>query len=69
MIDTQALKGIIVSRGKSQEEVAYHLGITPKTFYLKMKKGVFNSTEMERMVELLKIKDPASIFFAQKVTQ
>lgn len=68
MIDTNALKGIIVSRGKTQEQVARQLEVTPKTFYAKMKKGVFGSDEIEVMIEYLEIKDPVAIFFAQKVT-
>lgn len=68
MIDTKALKGIIVSRGLTQKDVAKHLGMTPKTFYEKMKKGVFGSDEMDGMIELLSIENPGGIFFAQKVT-
>lgn len=68
MIDTNALKGIIVSQGKTQQEVAKHLGMTPKTFYAKMKKGVFGSDDMESMIELLAIENPVEIFFAKKVT-
>ena len=41
MIDVHALKGIIASRNKSQAQVAVELGMTPKTFYQKMKRGVF----------------------------
>jgi hypothetical protein len=68
MIDTNALKGVIVANGLTQEAVAKHLEMTPKTFYNKMKKGVFGSDEMEGMIELLSIDDPARIFFANKVT-
>lgn len=68
MIDVNALKGIIASRGKSQAEVANYLGITPKTFYEKMKKGVFDSDEMYQMIEFLEIKNPSDIFFANFVT-
>ena len=68
MIDTNALKGIIVAQGMTQGKVARHIGITPKTFGLKMKKGVFGSDEMEAMIELLSIKDPVRIFFAEQVT-
>jgi hypothetical protein len=42
--------------------------MTPKTFYLKMKKGVFGSDEMEKMIDYLKIDDPAAIFFAKTVS-
>lgn len=68
MVDVNALKGIIASRGKSQAEVANYLGITPKTFYEKMKRGVFDSDEMYQMIELLDIKNPSDIFFANFVT-
>ena len=68
MIDTNALRGKIVAEGYTQEQVAKAIGIAPKTFYLKMKKGVFSSDEMERMIELLSIENPCAIFFAAKRT-
>ena len=68
MIDTKALKGIIVSRDMTQKDVAQHLEMSPKTFYAKMKKGVFGSDEMEGMIELLSIENPIEIFFASEVT-
>lgn len=68
MIQTDELKGIIAKRGLSQSRVAQHLGITPKTFYCKMKEGVFTNLEIESMINLLKIENPVSIFFAPHVT-
>lgn len=68
MIDTKELKGIIASREISQQDVAKHLGMTPKTFYAKMKKGVFGSDEIDGMIEFLDIKNPVEIFFAKNVT-
>lgn len=68
MVDTNRLKGIIVQNEKTQEEVARYIGITPKTFYLKMKRKVFGSDEIEKMIELLNIDDPTPIFFAKWVT-
>lgn len=65
MIDTNRLKSVIVLNGKTQEDVAKHLDMSPKTFYSKMKKGVFGSDEIESMIEYLKIDDPVSIFFAK----
>lgn len=64
MIDTNKLKGLIVSKGLTQNKVAEILGMTPKTFYIKMKKGVFGSDEIEKMISLLDISDPVNIFFA-----
>ena len=69
MIDTAKLRGKIVEKGLTQQEVAYLIGKTPKTFYSKMKKGVFDSDEITTMVEALGIENPTEIFFAQSVTQ
>ena len=68
MIDTNALRGRIAEKGMSQSDVAKAIGITPKTFYTKMDKKVFGSDEIDAMIELLDIDDPARIFFADKVT-
>jgi len=69
MIQTAQLKGIIAARGLSQRKVAKYLGITEKTFYDKMKKGVFKSDEMEGMIELLSITEPGELFFAKSEKQ
>lgn len=68
MIDTNILKGIIVQNGLNQRMMAQILGISPKTFYAKMAKGVFHSDEIEIMIKVLKIKDPIEIFFKHHVT-
>lgn len=68
MVDINRLKGAIVTKGKTQEDVAKRLNMAPKTFYLKMKKGVFGSDEIEAMIEYLDISDPMSVFFAKEVT-
>ena len=68
MIDTNALRGAIAAKGLTQQDVARHIGIAPKTFYAKMKRGVFGSDEMESMIVLLSIENPGAIFFAEKVT-
>ncbi len=65
MIQTDELKGIIAKRGLSQAKVAKMLGITPKTFYEKMKAGVFGSDEIQIMIDNLNIEDPVDIFFAK----
>ena len=38
--------------------------MTEKTFYTKMKKGVFDSDEMAQMIVILRITNPTEIFFA-----
>lgn len=66
MIKTDELRGIIAKNGYSQSDVAKKIGITPKTFYEKMKNGVFGSDEIQIMIDVLNISDPVSIFFAKK---
>ena len=68
MIDTKALYGAIVANGMTQKDVAQRMQMAPKTFYLKMKKGVFGSDEIEFLIKELNIKNPMEIFFADKVT-
>lgn len=68
MIKTDELKGIIAKNRMSQRGVALAIGISEKTFYEKMKKGVFGSDEIEAMTELLHIDRPWDIFFAKEVT-
>lgn len=67
MIRTDELRGIIAKNGFSQSDVALKIGITPKTFYEKMKNGVFGSDEIQIMIEELHIDNPVDIF-CQKVT-
>ena len=64
MIDVDSLKAEIVRNRKTQKDVAKMIGVTPKTFYDKMSRGVFGSDEIEIMIKELNIKDPISIFFA-----
>ena len=68
MVRTDKLRGIIAERGKSQADVAIMIGITPKTFYEKMKIGVFGSDEIQKMIDGLSISNPLEIFFAPEVT-
>lgn len=68
MIRTDKLRGIIAENGLSQSKVAEMIGVTPKTFYEKMKIGVFGSNEIQIMIDKLNIKNPVEIFFANGVT-
>ena len=69
MILTDDLLGLMAKNHLSQKEMAEIIGITPKTFGIKLKNGVFGSDEIEIMIKVLKIKNPMAIFFAEKVTQ
>ncbi len=68
MVNTNELRGVIAKNGKSQTDVAKMLGISPKTFYLKMQKGVFGSDEIQVMIDELHIENPMEIFFTNRVT-
>ena len=68
MIRTNELKGLIIAKGYNMAEIAKALDIVPKTFYEKMKKGIFNSDEMQKMIDILEIEKPADIFFAKDVS-
>lgn len=64
MINTNELRGIFAKNGVSQAYVATDvLGITPKTMYDKMKKGVFGSDEIEKMIIRFQIENPMGVFF------
>lgn len=65
MIQVDKLRGIIAERAMSQRDVAKAIGIAPKTFYEKMKKGVFGSDEIDAMISVLDIDNPAEIFFTR----
>ena len=68
MLNTSKLRGIIAEKGYSQAQVANKIGMTDRTFYRKMKEGVFGLDEAEKLIQLLDIEDPSSVFFAQEVT-
>ena len=66
MIRTDELRGIIAKNNYSQARVAEEIGITSKTFYEKMNRGVFGSDEIEAMIHFLHIENPMDIFFARE---
>ena len=69
MINVNKLRGIMAEKNRSGIHMARVIKKTPKTFYEKMKKGVFDSDEISAMVEDLEIENPMEIFFADEVTQ
>ena len=66
MIDVNALRGKIAEQGTSQVKVAEYIGITPKTFYIKMSKGIFGSDEIDKMIDYLHIENLVEIFLQKK---
>ncbi len=68
MIRTDELRGIFAKNKKNQTDIAKMIGITPKTFYSRMEKGIFGSDEIQIMIDELHIENPIDIFFAKEVT-
>ena len=68
MIDVNKLRGRMAEKGRNGQDMAKVIKKTPKTFYSKMKQGVFDSDEIEAIVKDLDIEDPMAIFFAEEVT-
>ena len=66
MIDTASLRAEMTRYGFTQKQMAESIGISPRTFSNKLKKGVLGSDEIEQMIHILKIQDPASIFFCSR---
>lgn len=69
MIRVNKLKALFVEKGFTQQEMANQLGITDVTLSRKLNRGIFNSDEIYKMVQLLDIDDPGDIFFAPEVNQ
>lgn len=68
MLNVNALKAEMVRNGYTQSALARELGMTPRTFSTRLKTGDFGRIEMDIMIDVLKLKDPMSIFFANEVT-
>ncbi len=64
MVNINKLRGLISENNFSQKDIAKQLGISNKTMYSKMKSGKFTCIEMEKLIKILDIKEPSSIFFA-----
>ncbi len=56
MFDASELRGRIAKSGLSQRKVAKQMGITPKTFYCKMRSGGFQVAELDRIAEIIGMK-------------
>ena len=65
VVKTNELRGIIAKNNLAQTDVAKMIGVTPKTFYAKMKSGIFGSDEIQIMIDNLNIENPMDIFFAK----
>ena len=60
------VKGEIIKNGLTCQEIAKMIGMSPSTFSRRLKKGVFGTDEVTKIMEILNIEDPMSIFFDLK---
>lgn len=69
MVLTNEIKGRIVAKGLTQADIAKILGISTKTFNSKLNgKGTLDVNDIEKLIEILDIKNPMEIFFAKHVS-
>ena len=67
MVLTNEIKGKMVARGFTQKQLAEKLEMSERTLANKLTKGVFTTTDVEKLIDILKIENPMEIFFAKKV--
>ncbi|BEO91113.1 hypothetical protein FNSP4_09200 [Fusobacterium nucleatum] len=69
MIDINKLKGKFVEKGyNTQEKQAGAIGMNVKTFQNKLRKKIFNSDEIFKIMEVLDLKNPSPIFFVKNIS-
>lgn len=67
MINKNKLRARIIEQGMTQAQLAKEIGISEKTFSLKINSGKFGLDEAEKMIKILKISEPEKYFFANEV--
>ena len=65
MINVNKLRGRMAEKGRSGQDMAKVIGKTPKTFYAKMKAGVFDSDEMVEE-EILRLQTSPHVKLARR---
>lgn len=68
MLNTNLIRAKIAENGMTQKQVAKEIGMSAKTFSIKMNNGKFGLDEADKMISLLKIDKPELYFFAEEVT-
>jgi len=67
MVNVNKLRGLLVENGYNQRTAAKALDMDEHTFGKRLRTGVFSTTEIENICNLLSIKNPTEIFFAKEV--
>ena len=68
MLNVNLIRAKIAENGMTQAQVAKEIGMSAKTFSIKMNSGKFGLDEADKMIKLLNIEKPEQYFFAEKVT-
>lgn len=68
MLNVLEFKAAMVRKGYTQKMLAKQLGVTEKTISERIKNKRFGTEEIEKLIPLLDITDPMTIFFADTVT-
>ena len=63
MINVNMLKYEVVKNCMTQKDFCNSIGMSQSTFIRKMKRGVFKTDEIEKMINVLKLEKPQQIFF------
>lgn len=64
MVQVPEIRACMARKGITQKQMAKKLGISEKTMVQKMKTGSFGLEEAKLIIDLLEIKNPSEIFFA-----
>ena len=67
MINANLIRAKIVENGMTQQQVAEKIGMSAKTFSIKMNSGKFGLDEAEKLIKILNIENPEKYFFADVV--
>lgn len=67
-MDKNALRAEFVRNGLTQAQVAAKLGMSESTLWRKLKKGTLGLDEADKLIDILKIKEPNKIFFGNRLT-
>lgn len=65
MVRTDRIKERLKKNKKSQAWLARKMYISPQAMGVKLKKGNFNSDELEKIVEILAIENPWEFLFGR----
>ena len=67
MINSNKIRARIVELGMNQQTVAEKIGMSAKTFSIKLNNGKFGLDEAEKLIDVLQIDEPVSYFFTNSV--